>query len=89
MSKMAPGMGAWVRRSVIVPCILQMRPVGEGDWIMEEPRGRKGAWGDQKGPRMEEEVGSEPLSETILLAISSTSLRCIVSPLISLHEHER
>lgn len=41
---------------------------------MDSPSSRKGALGDQKGPRMEEEVGSAPLSEACLWAISSTSL---------------
>jgi hypothetical protein len=46
--------------------------------MMEPPRSRKGALGDQKGPRMEEEVGSMEPSETILWAISSTRLGFIV-----------
>ena len=42
--------------------------------MMVLPSSRKGALGDQKGPRMEEEVGSEPFSVMSLWAISSTSL---------------
>lgn len=38
------------------------------------PRARKGVSGDQKGPRMAEEVGSMPLSVAILWLISSTRL---------------
>lgn len=41
---------------------------------MEPPFSRKGASGDQKGPRIEEEVGMSPDSETCLWAISSTRL---------------
>jgi hypothetical protein len=41
---------------------------------MLPPRGRDGALGDQKGPRMEEEVGFAP-SVKSLWAISSTSLQ--------------
>lgn len=41
---------------------------------MDPPRGRKGALGDQKGPRIEEEVGMSPVSVMCLCAISSTSL---------------
>lgn len=41
---------------------------------MEAPFGREGAEGDQKGPRMEEEVGSMSPSEMILWAISLTRL---------------
>lgn len=42
--------------------------------MMVSPLSRKGALGDQKGPRMEEEVGSMSPSAMILLAISSTRL---------------
>lgn len=42
--------------------------------MMLAPRSRKGALGDQKGPRIEEEVGSMPFSEMSLCAISSTRL---------------
>lgn len=38
------------------------------------PRSRKGVSGDQKGPRIVEEVGSRPLSVTILWLTSSTRL---------------
>lgn len=41
---------------------------------MDPPSSRKGALGDQKGPRIEDEVGSRLPSETILWAISSTRL---------------
>jgi len=42
---------------------------------MEPPASRNGAFGDQKGPRMDDDVGSMPVSETTLWAISSTRLR--------------
>lgn len=41
---------------------------------MVPPFSRKGAFGDQKGPRMAEDVGSTPVSEMSLWAISSTRL---------------
>jgi hypothetical protein len=44
---------------------------------MLPPRGRNGALGDQKGPRMEDEVGFAP-SVKSLWAISSTSLQVSV-----------
>lgn len=43
---------------------------------MLPPSSRKGALGDQKGPRIEEEVGSAP-SVNILWAISSTRLETV------------
>jgi len=43
--------------------------------MMLPPNSRKGAFGDQKGPRMEEEVGSAPVSLRCLWAISSTRLQ--------------
>lgn len=46
--------------------------------MMGEPRGRKGAWGDQKGPRMDEDVGSRSSRETMLWAISSTRLEGVL-----------
>jgi hypothetical protein len=49
-------------------------PFGGMSWMMLAPRSRKGALGDQKGPRIEEEVGSMPFSEMSLWAISSTRL---------------
>jgi hypothetical protein len=75
MSKTALGMGLPVVMSRITPCILVTRPpAGTPSWKMTSPCSRKGALGDQKGPRIEDEVGSMPVSETILWAISSTRL---------------
>lgn len=54
--------------------------------MMLSPRLRKGALGDQKGPRMTLDVGDKPCSVTILLAISSTRLQdvsgCFLFPRI-------
>ena len=72
---MALGIPFPVNRSVTFPCIKEGCPLGAGSWIMLPPRSRKGAFGDQKGPRIEEEVGSLPFSVMSLWAISSTSLR--------------
>jgi hypothetical protein len=69
----APGMGFLVSRSVMTPCMRVGSPWW-GDMMMESPLLRKGALGDQKGPRMEEEVGSSPDSLMCLWAISSTRL---------------
>jgi hypothetical protein len=42
--------------------------------MMLPPSSRNGALGDQKGPRIEDEVGATVPSVTSLCAISSTSL---------------
>jgi hypothetical protein len=42
---------------------------------MVSPSGRNGECGDQKGPRIVEEVGVSPDSLMCLCAISSTSLQ--------------
>jgi hypothetical protein len=49
-------------------------PSGCGERMMVSPRSRKGEWGDQKGPRMVEEVGVSPDSLMCVWAISSTRL---------------
>lgn len=51
-----------------------MTPLGVGLSMMLAPRARKGACGDQKGPRIAEEVGVMPFSAATLWAISSTRL---------------
>lgn len=65
MSTMALGMPLPVSRSMTLPCIQQTLPWW-GDSMMEPPFSRKGASGDQKGPRMEDEVGMLPDSEACL-----------------------
>lgn len=77
MSITAPGMGLPVVREAMVPCMRVVRPLGGMSWIIVAPRERKGAWADQKGPRIEEEVGWAPLGVEVggrVLAISSTRL---------------
>jgi len=47
--------------------------------MMESPRFLNGAFGDQNGPRMAEEVGESPVSETWWFAISVMRLRLLDS----------
>jgi hypothetical protein len=54
--------------------------------MMLPPSSRNGAFGDQKGPSMEEEVGSLPFSLRSLWAISSTSLQMSMSAISILLE---
>lgn len=75
MSKTALGMGLPVTRSLMTPCMSTTRPFGAGFWMMVDPLSRNGASGDQKGPRIAEDVGSISSSEMILCAISSTRLK--------------
>ena len=77
MSKTAFGMPFPVKRSVTLPCMRAGCPPGAGSWIMLPPSSRNGAFGDQKGPRMEEDVGLAP-SVNIACAISSTRLEMVI-----------
>merc|ERR1712093_143763 len=72
MSKTALGMPLLVSASLITPWKRVSSPSEGMSWTTLAPRSRKGVSGDQKGPRMAEEVGSRPCSVTILWLISST-----------------
>lgn len=73
MSTMAFGMPFLVSRSMTLPCIKVTSPPGASLRTIDSPFSRKGASGDQNGPRIEDEVGC-PDSEACLWAISSTRL---------------
>lgn len=49
---------------------------------MELPFSRNGALGDQKGPKMDDDVGSTVPSATILFAISSTRLHTLAAVIL-------
>lgn len=74
MSKTAPGTPTPVSASEITPWKNVSCPSEGMSWTTLAPRSRKGVLGDQKGPRIAEEVGARPLSVTILWLISSTRL---------------
>lgn len=65
MSTIAFGMPFLVSRSMTLPCIKVTNPPGAGSMTIDSPFSRKGASGDQNGPRMEDEVGA-PDSEACL-----------------------
>lgn len=85
MSKTAFGMPFPVKRSVTLPCMRVGCPPGAGSWMMLPPSSRNGAFGDQKGPRIEEDVGLAP-SVTIECAISSTRLELVIINIDDLRE---
>lgn len=48
-------------------------------WTTLAPRSRNGVSGDQKGPRIAEEVAESPFSVTIVWLISSTRLEKLLA----------
>lgn len=74
MSKTALGMPLPVSASLMTPWKKVSCPSGGMFWTTLSPFSRKGVSGDQKGPRMVDDVGSAPLAAEILWLISSTSL---------------
>ena len=70
MSKVTLEMGFFVIMSRMMPCMYVTSPPGAGESMMLSPSLRQGALGDQKGPRMAEEVGVAPVSEATWLEIS-------------------
>jgi len=77
MSKTALGMPFPVSASLITPWKKVSCPSEGMSCTTLLPRSRNGVLGDQKGPRIAEEVGSVPFSKasvTTVWLISSTSL---------------